>query len=276
MADGQAYPMHVLSSPVIGYAAEIAKDLFPRSDLQLALMKAGLDEFVPKSSYSKQDLMTNTVYAARRRAATDSAVQKGLQDFVRLVAERVAPDHSDFEIQPGTPFWQLREALRADGFDLRAEYAPSGELAGVRLLPLDEPKAPLSGQITALQADFDRLGMQVAENAYRQAVDSLVDQRFEAANGQMRSMFEAVIVYAATTKGFTSTKQGDGGPALAHLIDQGHLPDRDGGSFIRGLWWITHTNGPHPGTSNAGEAHFRMQAITSAARYLIDRFLRQP
>ena len=47
---------------------------------------------------------------------------------------------------------------------------------------------------------------------------------------------------------------------------------RDGGDFIRGLWQITHTNGPHPGTTTAGEVHFRMLTMTGAARYLIDRF----
>jgi hypothetical protein len=50
------------------------------------------------------------------------------------------------------------------------------------------------------------------------------------------------------------------------------LPAKEGGEFIRGLWSITHTNGPHPGTSDAGEAFFRFQVITAAARYLIDTF----
>ncbi|MFG2683960.1 hypothetical protein [Streptomyces sp. NPDC048392] len=265
--------MRLLSSPVLGCAAEIAKNVFSKSDLRLLLMKAGIDGYAPRSPYSKQDLITDTMYEAKRKAApSDSAARQGLAEFVRLVAERVAPA-DPYAVLPDTPFWQLREALRADGFDLRTDYTPTGELTSVRLLPLDEPKAPLSDQITALEADFDRLGMTVAKNLYRQAVDNLVEQRFEAANGQMRSTFEAVIVHVATSRNFTSTKQGDGGPALAYLIDQGHLPERNGGAFIRGLWWITHTNGPHPGTSDAGEAYFRVQAITSAVRYLIDRFM---
>ncbi|GHE76751.1 hypothetical protein GCM10018771_68640 [Streptomyces cellulosae] len=263
--------MRLLSSPVLGCAAEIAKDVFSKSDLRLLLMKAGLDAYAPRNPYSKQDLITDTIYEAKRKAEpSDSAARQGLAEFVRLVAERVAPV-DPHDIVPATPFWQLREALRADGFDLRADY--TGELTSVRLLPLDEPKTPLSDQITALEADFDRLGMTVAKNSYQQAVDNLVEQRFEAANGQIRSTFEAVIVQVAASRGFTSTKQGDGGLALTYLIDQDHLPQRDGGAFIRGLWWITHTNGPHPGTSDAGEAYFRVQAITSAVRYLIDRFL---
>ncbi|MFF0449992.1 hypothetical protein ACFYT4_26910 [Streptomyces sp. NPDC004609] len=174
--------MHLPSSPVIGCAAGIAEHVFAMADLRLTVMKSGLDECTPKSPHSRQNLMADTAYEAKRKAASPgSAERKGLQEFVRLVAARVAPAEPG-EIRPGTPFWQLYEALRADGFDLHADHDPSdGDLTGVRLLPLDEPAAPLSTEITALEADSDRLGTPVAKNACRQAADSLVDQRFEAA-----------------------------------------------------------------------------------------------
>lgn len=272
--------MKLISSPVIGCAADIARDVFSKADLEIVFMKAGLDDFMPSSSYGKAELVIRTVRGAQQQAAdADLAARKALYEFVRLIAERTAPSDQG-DIRAGTPFWRLREALRADGFDLVAEYAtsqgtwgePQTHLVGVRLLPLDEPRASLSDEITALEHDFDRLGMTVAKNCYRQAVDNLVEQRFEAANGQLRAMFESVVVHVATAQGFTTTKQGDGGQAIAYLIDQGLLPERDGGHFVRGLWQITHTNGPHPGTSDAGEARFRLQALTGAARYLIDRF----
>jgi hypothetical protein len=122
-----------------------------------------------------------------------------------LVAERTAPAEEG-DVPAGTPFWQLREALRSDGLDLVAEYETTEEmwgrsrsrLLGARLLPLDGPRAPLSDEITALEHEFDRLGLTVARNCYRQAVDHLVEQRFEAANGQLRAMFEAVAVKAST------------------------------------------------------------------------------
>ncbi|WP_150476538.1 hypothetical protein [Streptomyces alboniger] len=273
--------MKQISSPAIGCAADIARDVFSKADLEIVFMKAGLDDFMPSASYSKAELVIQTVRGAQRQAAdADLTARKALYEFVRLVAERTAPSEQG-DVRTGTPFWQLREALRADGFDLVAEYETSediwgapqtGGLVGVRLLPLDEPLAPLSNEITALEHGFDRLGMTVAKNCYRQAVDNLVEQRFEAANGQLRAMFEAVVVHVAAAHGFTSTKQGDGGLAIAYLIDQGLLPEKDGGHFVRGLWQITHTNGPHPGTSDAGEARFRLQALTSVVRYLIDRF----
>lgn len=142
----------------------------------------------------------------------------------------------------------------------------------MRLLPPAEPKIPLSEEITTLEADFARLGLTVALNHYRQAVKNFTDQDFEAATSALRAMLESVVINFAVAKGFHQARQGDGGNAIAYLRDNGHLPERDGGDFLRGLWWITHTNGPHPGTSTAGEVHFRMLTLTGAARYLIDRF----
>ncbi len=98
----------------------------------------------------------------------------------------------------GSSFWHLREALRADGFDVRREVRTEDEsgrplnqprLLGVRILPLDEPAAPLSEAITASEADLGRAELDVAVNCYRQAVDALVEQRFESANGQIRALF---------------------------------------------------------------------------------------
>jgi hypothetical protein len=37
---------------------------------------------------------------------------------------------------------------------------------------------------------------------------------------------------------------------------------------------MTHTNGPHPGTTTSREVHFRTQTMTAVARYLIDWFHR--
>jgi hypothetical protein len=52
--------------------------------------------------------------------------------------------------------------------------------------------------------------MTVAANHYQQAVDNFHEQHFEAADGQLRSMFEAVVVDVAKGLGFTSTRAGAG------------------------------------------------------------------
>ena len=267
--------MRLLSSAVIGCAADIAISAFNTGSLNIMFMRAGLGTFDPGSMSGKSALVSEVLTFALNRASwDDEAAKAALTEFVRLVAERIAPRSPEDEIAPGSPFWTLREAARSDGFDLRAEFSADAtpQLIGVRLLPLAEPRMPLSEEITALEADFVRLGLTVALNHYRQAVKNFVDQDFETANGALRTMLESVIIHFAVAKGFQQTRQGDGGNAIAYLRDNGHLPGRDCGDFVRGLWWITHTNGPHPVTTTAGEVHFRMLTLTGAARYLIDRF----
>jgi hypothetical protein len=56
------------------------------------------------------------------------------------------------------------------------------------------------------------------------------------------------------------------------MLDSGHLPEDDGGMLLRGLWKLSHTNGPHPGQSDADEVRFRMHAITATARFLLRHF----
>jgi hypothetical protein len=261
-----------LSGAAVSTAADIAKDAMSAGDLQLLFGRADLGRFIPAKGkwYGKADLASTTIVAAQARADLDASVQDGLTEFVRLVAERVAPK-APGDIDPVSAFGRLREAVRGAGFDLVPEYGKGGVVT-VRVLPLDDPRAPLSDEISALQQDFARLSLVDAASCYRDAVDSFVDQRFQASNSQIRSMLEAVIVAAAVANGFPSRRQGDGGRAIDHLVRGGHLPENDGGRYVQGLWAITHTNGPHPGTSSAGEAHFRLHALTSAARYLIDRF----
>ncbi|WP_406730662.1 hypothetical protein [Streptomyces sp. NBC_01794] len=253
--------MHSSLEPAVGRAGELATKLFTTAELELLILQAGLSHFQPapqagKQRYAKTSLVASTLQAARKAVASSDS-EDGLKEFLRLVAVRAM--NQDFA-------W-LQEAVRAAGFDLIADPGP------VRLVPLEDPRAPLSEAATALEADFERLGWTTAKTLYQQAMQNLMDQRYETANGGMRSMFEEVIVQVAMRHGFVRPKQGAGGAALNYLIDQHSLlPTNDGGGYIRGLWKIVQTNGPHPGTSTAGEARFRVQAMTASARYLIDRF----
>ena len=264
----------MLSSVAVGYAADIAIGSFNTGELKLLFMKAGLGDFAFDDPYGKSAQVSTWIGRAARAARDDGdkAAIDGLDEFVRLVGARVAPRQPEAGVDDGSAFWLLREATRSEGYDLLADAIGPHGTVRVRLLPLDHPRVPLSAEVTALEADFADRGLVTAQNHYRQAVRNFVDQDFEAANAMLRAMLEAVVVHAAVSRGFAQSKQGDGGAAIAFLRDQGHLPPRDGGDFIRGLWWITHTNGPHPGTTTAGEVHFRMLTATGAARYLLDRF----
>jgi hypothetical protein len=110
---------------------------------------------------------------------------------------------------------------------------------------------------------------------YRQAVDCLLHHSYEAANGQLRTALEGLVVQLAEDHaGYVRQgNAGEGGAAISHLVTTtGVLPERDGGRMLRGLWQMTHTNGPHPGQSTADESRARMQLITAIARFLLNHF----
>lgn len=275
------YAMRSVSPPVVAVAAEVARVAINEGGLKLLFIEAGLGAFVPKKFYGKTQLVAATVESALDKAARgDRVVGDALDTFVSKVAAQVGGrDNAEDE---GTPFWRLREALRADGLDLRRVVEDSDpqawpprppRIVSVRILPLEDPREPLSELISALEEDLQRLGFDVAANCYRQAVDAIVDQRYESTNAQMRALFEEVAIQAAVARGFTRRRQGEGGKAIKFLIDQGDLTPDDGGTFIQGLWSMTHTNGSHPGMTTAGEARFRLHAITSAVRFMTDQFL---
>lgn len=265
-APPQSENMRALRPCTPGIAARIASG-FSGGELESLFTAAGLGLYVSPGKWNKAGWSARTVTAAQRDADDgEGEAIEGLHEFVRLVAERLALSGTE-----GNGSWaRLREALRADGYDPRVE-----EDGRVRLLPMDEPHAPLSVEITALEDDFRQLDMTVACNHYRQAVDILMREHYESANGALRSMIEAVVCRIAELEGRPWVRQGEGQSALQYLIDEKKvLPKGDGGNFVRGLWEIIQTDGPHPGTTTAGEAQFRFQAGTACARYLIDRFTR--
>ncbi|GAA2338367.1 hypothetical protein OKJ48_09900 [Streptomyces kunmingensis] len=259
--------MRPLRSSTVGIVAELAVDRYSRDNLKLLFMQVGLGRYLPHDPFSKAGLVTDTVLSAERDAEGDDEVVQGLHEFVRLVAARVAvyaeapgPEYGGLETDPA---WKrLGEALRADGYD------PRYEDRAVRLLPMDEPHAPLSAEVTELEAEFQQLGMTAALTHYKQATDHLTREHYESANGALRSMVEAVVCQIAEQQGRPWERQGQGQAALQYLIDETKvLPRGQGGNFVRGLWEIIQTNGPHPRTTTAGEARFRFQAGTACVRW---------
>ncbi|MEV0442973.1 hypothetical protein AB0I84_15730 [Streptomyces spectabilis] len=288
--------MTLLTDPTLGTLIELAVDSHSRANLEVLLMKSDLARF-SQGGYSKSDLMVGALYQARTAAGDgDEQAQRALLSFAKHVAAHVAPRTSNDQ---DPRFERVREALLADGYDAQYEYGspvspslsamelamlaecqgePPRQITGVRLLPTDALPLPLGSEVSALEADLVGLGLDTAANHYRQAADNFTQHNFEASNGQLRSMLEAVVMHFAAQHGFTSNgRAGQGGPAIRHLVEQtSALPQRDGGSQLTGLWQMIHTNGPHPGQSNADEARVRMQLITATTRFLIAHFAATP
>ena len=143
----------------------------------------------------------------------------------------------------------------------------------------------LPQEITALESELAARGYTIALNHYRHAVDGLVNKKYESANGDLRAALEDLVTrlaedhtgYQRALDGKTRQPSANqGGRAVRHLLDGGYLPERDGGKLLDGLWSMTHTNGSHPGQSDAEETRFRMQVVTAVARFLLKHFPARP
>lgn len=244
-----------------------------KEDLKTLLSRVGIPNRGPDAT--KQAILRRALLPARERAEDgDKQAHKSLLEFVRRFVERKCPD-------PGNPpAWleEFTDALLVDGYQLRWEHEPDPDpftrgSSHLTLVPTDAEPVALAPEITALEADLDARGYHDALRHYRQAIDNFTQHNYEAANGALRTMLEAVVMLLAEdhTGYVGGGKSGEGGLAINHL-QAGALPENDGGLFLRGLWKMIQTNGPHPGQSNADEARFRLQVGTATARFLLNRF----
>ena len=122
--------MEALSDPVIGVLIEAAAGGLRRRKLIPLLMSANLYGWRAEEEYedSKPGLLRSHLIAAQERAANgNTAAQRDLLTFTRLVVERIVPDPER------APAWfgDLREALRADGYELTWELEESDDPFGM-------------------------------------------------------------------------------------------------------------------------------------------------
>jgi hypothetical protein len=153
----------------------------------------------------------------------------------------------------------LAAALTLDGFDFVDDKLVATTPAPIALAP----------QISALELEMERRGLQVAIGHYKQAVDNFTRGNWEAANSQVRSFLESLFITLCKTlcgKGLA-----DVNGALQHLRGTGKLDLGEWNNF-RYFWNDIQDNGPHQGLSVEHEALYRLHVATATARYLLEKF----
>jgi hypothetical protein len=260
-----------LSDPTLGLLTEIGVANFSRSQLETMLMRANLEQYAPPGfAANKRDLLLRHLREAKAEVLRGTeAAHRALLDFVLEIVKRIGPDIPAVRQNLD----ELYEALLADGYQMALS-----DTGLFTLLPTEPSAVPLARETTALEAELAARGYTTVLNHYRQAVDGLVNHKYESANGDLRTTLEDLVTRLAEdhTGYQRQPRANQGAAAINHLIHGGHLPERDGGQLLRGLWQMTHTNGPHPGQSDADEARLRMQIITATARFLLRYFRAGP
>ncbi len=235
------------------------------------LRDVGLAQFDPGEgappSWINKDKRLKQVFDMARSNDSPSVQQA----MLRLVVEVVNRHASDPDAGPE---WlgELQERLLSDGYELRQEMVDvtdgwrSRRQAKYRLLPAGAAPAPLAPAISALEAELNQRGYAVALSHYGQAVRNYTNHELESANGQLRSFLESLFVQLARDHvGYAGDEPV---AALQQLQNRDKLLDGEF-NLLRGLWTLSQDRGAHQGLTTAEEALFRLQATTSAARFLL-------
>ncbi len=229
----------------------------------------------------RQVLLNNLM---RTRAGAEAGNPQAHRNLLRLAQLIVEKRANHPRRMSRHQIGELREALRADGYELTWEPTsdlPNDYTARCTILPTDAAAVPLAAETSALEVELTARGYTSVLNHYRQAVDGFANHKYESSNGDLRTFLEDLVTRLAEYHtGYQRVpgpspgqpRANQGGQAINHLVQRDHLPEREGGKLLQGLWDVIHTNGPHPGQSDADEARFRMQVVTAIARFLLKHF----
>ncbi|GLY67624.1 hypothetical protein [Amycolatopsis taiwanensis] len=283
--------MNTLSTKTLGHLIQVAVTMMSKSDIRDLIMQSGLYDAdgmdteeleLRTAGQNKNETLRIPLLDAHKLATRGNRdAHNALLEIVRLGAERIAAWYG----QATAKLAALREALVSDGYEMR--WSQPGLLPDAtphcRLVPIDPDTIPVGTEITALEAELDSRGYAEAREHYVLAVKHFTEQHYPSANGQLRNMVESLIVNLAVDHtGYSDTgKANQGGQAIKNLYTQGGrppavigqpLPEFDGGRMLHGIWETLHSNGSHPGLSDADEARLRMQLCTALARFLLKHF----
>jgi len=287
--------VNTLSTRTLGTLVTATIEYLSKESLRNLLMESGLydlDGFDPaelaqqgSSGPPRGDILRPPLLAAHARAAAGD--RNALEALLEIVRRAVDTLHRYPQARGNLT--AFREALLSDGYEIRwgGPNLMPDETQKCQIVPIDPDAIPVSTEITALQAELTRRGYTEALGHYRSAVDNFTEQDHPASNGQLRNMVESLVKRLAIdhTGHNDNGRSGQGGAAINTLYTPGGqppavigqpLPENDGGRMLHGIWNILHSNGPHPGLSDADEARIRMQLCTGLARFLLKHFPAKP
>lgn len=186
------------------------------------------------------------VTSLTQRSDADNAITT----LIEYVLERGGSDFGPTE--------NLLRALRVDGLEWHDR----------KLVPTTPKPAELATELSQLELDLKDLGLTVASVHYRQAYESFVAGNSEAANGQIRSFMENLLIEVAKRQ--TTKTRSNAAAALQDLRDARFF-DEPEWQMVRGFWHGIQDKGPHHGLSDEQEALFRLHIATSIARYAMHK-----
>lgn len=174
-----------------------------------------------------------------------------------------------FDAEPPHP---LRRALALDGFVEEEGVVRPG-------IPQGFARGDAEDEITKLLREY---GFGIPLGHLEQALSAHSRGDWAAANGQIRTFFDALLDETAARIDPDAAGLPSGQPRRARLAGRGFLFRElnewgdDGRGFVNGLMSRLHPHGAHPGLSDEEDSTFRMHVVLITARLLLIRFARGP
>ena len=127
---------------------------------------------------------------------------------------------------------------------------------------------------------LDELNFTTAKGHLEQAIASHSNGHWAAANGQLRTFFEALFdnialtidnAHATTLPSGENRRQFLAKTQPPFLVEPLGEWSNDGKNFVNGIFKRLHPEGPHPGLSKDEDCTFRLHIVLITARYFLRR-----
>jgi hypothetical protein len=251
-----------LSSSTLASLIEVVSDAYSHSELDTLFLRLDCSEVGPPHNPSARTQGPNKV--ARVRPVVDELrARREEPDVLTLVRELIENRYGghvfDYRGNVVARLERLVRGLELDGYAI----SEVGDLVATTPHPVT-----LGPEISLLERELDERGLGVARSHYRQAVDSFVDGRLEASNGQLRSFIEDLML--SLCEQTTGARAADPRGAAERLRVHGDI-DADEARLLSGLAGMSNDRGAHAGLTDRDEALFRLHMTTATARYLLAR-----
>lgn len=261
--------MTVFSRATVFEALQILEDISSTTDLKGFFFKYGIDNKLNTAS-------KGTIILSAATYIVENPDLKGIlggnlsYEIVEEIINRVLNNEYQYKEETGqfvkSP--NLKNLLLLDGYVIQ-----DGKL--VRNVNTGANAVELRDKLTLL---LEKYSFTISKGHYEQATSCFARGEWASCNAQLRTYVESVfndIARSLTGKDYNSSNNAR--QALATEASKVFYPEYnewlDGGKgYIQGFWERLHSEGSHPGLSNAEDANFRLVIVQITTFEILRRF----
>ncbi|MDM5334968.1 hypothetical protein QUF56_17365 [Ureibacillus composti] len=261
--------MAVFSRATVYETLKILEQMSTTTDLQSFFFKYGIDNHLNMNS-------KGAIILSAAKYIVDNPDFKGIlggdlsYEIVEEIINRILDNDYYYEKETGQFLTSpnLKNLFLLDGYVIQNDKL-------VRNINTVVEEVELRDKLTLL---LDKYLFTTAKGHYEQAISSFTRGDWAACNAQLRTYVESLfndIAKSLTGNDYDSSNNAR--QALATEASKVFYPEYnewlDGGKgYIQGFWQRLHTEGSHPGLSNAEDANFRLGIVQFTTFEILKRF----